>query len=600
MKKISKDKNEGFVLTAVLMLLLIGSLVAGAFVVSSRQTLRAVEKWREYDECLLAAQTAMEKVKSNLYTNFDSYNSFTFTWTNIYWLTINAKKFSTNGTLASIAGADSLYPSATIVATITPSTNITGTFESQVLYITNRVTATWKGKTRTTEEITRYVLTKSEVFDHAYFINNFGWFDGVDMVVNGDIRSNFDIQLNSASLVLNGNSMAGWTNKVLKTPLSWTWTAYKADTNHAYSRPGYNVDLVKGSANVWSNGYNANSVTRSNKVDQMEMPYIGNLDDYRFYAQEKGGTISTGKIVVVGGTSTWVGAVIVDATFRGLGPSAYTNAADRMGFTGYTNGVDKGTLVLIGTTNNPIKINGPVVVDQDVILKGYYTGQGTIYAGRNIHIIGDLTAISPAQWAHPETSLSTFTNVTLANNLKKDFLGLCAKGAIVLGDYMDSGFLSGIAAYLKPNFTSRYPVTATDADIGYVSYYENGTNFFDGDYTKDYGSKCGSKETNSEGRAYYEATISTNKLKSLSPTNVIMRIDATLYDNHLIAGKVGVTGKNAIINGGLICRDEALLLAGRTYLNWDPRIAMDSQFKPYLPMGLKPAKTILWRELKSP
>jgi len=55
-----------------------------------------------------------------------------------------------------------------------------------------------------------------------------------------------------------------------------------------------------------------------------------------------------------------------------------------------------------------------------------------------------------------------------------------------------------------------------------------------------------------------------------------------------------------LINGGIICRDESLLPTGRLYLNWDPRIALDTAFKPYLPMGLKPAKTILWRELMAP
>jgi hypothetical protein len=101
-------------------------------------------------------------------------------------------------------------------------------------------------------------------------------------------------------------------------------------------------------------------------------------------------------------------------------------------------------------------------------------------------------------------------------------------------------------------------------------------------------------------RTFYEASISSNKLKSLSPLLSLTRIDATLYDNHLIAGKIGTTGKSSMINGGLICRDEALSLSGKTYINWDPRIAMDTEFKPYLPMGLKPAKTILWRERKSP
>lgn len=587
MKRIRKKDNEGFVLAAVLMLLLIGSLIAGAFMISSRQTQRAVERWQAYDECLWAAQMAMEKVKSNIFTNFDSYNQFTFSWTNIYWLTDHTANYSTNGTLATIIGADSPYSSAVIVAQVTNS-SVTGTFEAQTLYITNVVRASWRGVTRTTEETVRYILNRSEVFDYSYFINNFGWFRGVDMVVNGDIRSNYNIELNSATLVLNGNSYAHGTNQVLKTPVSWTWTAYSNDIYHAYSRPGFNVDLVKNtnSASIWSNGYNS-STFRTNGAAELLMSYIGNLDDYRYYAQDKGGTISNNS------------GIIVNAVFSGIGPSGYTNIVDRTGFTGYSNGVDRGTLVLVGTTNNPIRINGPVVIDGDLIIKGYYTGQGTIYAGRNIHVIGDLIATNPVAWKHPDTAAG-FTNTTLPTNLTKDFMGLCSKGSIVLGDYNESTFDSSVASYLAPPFTTNYPVTATDADIGYVSYKKNGTNFFNGNYTSSFGVKCGTLETNTASRKYYEASISDAKLSSLSPQVAIRRIDATLYNNHLTVGKLGGTGTNTLINGGIICRDESLLPTGRLYLNWDPRIALDTAFKPYLPMGLKPAKTILWRELKSP
>lgn len=586
MKKIRRQDNEGFVLAAVLMLLLIGSLVAGAFMVSSRQTQRAVERWQAYDECLLAAQMAMEKVKSNIYTNFEAFNAFTFSWTNTFWLVQNANKYSTNGTLEAILGDPSVYPTAQIVATVTNST-IIGTFESQTLYLTNRVTATWKGVTRTTEETVRYILTRSNVFDYPYFINNFGWFRGVDMVINGDIRSNYTMELNATALVLNGSCYAK-TNKVLKTPTSWNYATYSNNIYHSYYRPGSNLDLILGSTSVYSNGYDPRTF-RTNTPVEIPMSYIGNLDDYRYYAQQKGGTISNNY------------GLIVDAVYSGPGPSAYSNPVDRIGFTGYTNNADMDCLVLIGTSNNPIRINGPVVIDGDLIIKGYYTGQGTIYSGRNIHVIGDIIATNPVVWKHPDT-LSGFTGTTLPNNLTKDFLGLCSKGSIVLGNYNDSAFDGDVATYLKPSFTARYEVTATDADIGYVSYKLNGTNYFDGDYTKTFGTKVGPAGTNTATRKYYESSMSDSQFASLAPTNRIGWIDATLYNNHLTVGKLGGTGgrTNIIVNGGIICHDEALLPQGRMYMNWDPRIAMDTEFRPYLPMGLKPAKTILWRELKSP
>jgi hypothetical protein len=588
MEKNKKTANQGFVLTAVLMLLLVGSLVAGAFMISARQTQRTVERWQNYDECLFAAQLGMEKVKSNIYTNFENFNSFTFSWTNTYWLTQNAHKFSTNGTLATIIGPDSMYAGAVISAKVTNS-SVIGTFESQTLYVTNTVTASWRGVTRTVEETVRYILTKSEVFDYSYFINNFGWFDNVDMIVNGDLRSNYNMSLNSTKLVLNGNCYAA-TNKVLQTPTKWTYAVYSNNLYHGYYRPGFNVDLnINNSASVWSNGYNPNTF-RTNTPVKLEMSYIGNLDDYRYYAQEKGGTISNNN------------GLIVNAVYSGMGPSGYTNAEDRTGLTGYSNSADWGSLVLVGTSNNPIRINGPVVIDGDLIIKGYYTGQGTIYAGRNIHVIGDVIATNPVVWKHPEASLSSFTNTTLPANLTKDFLGLCSKGSIVLGDYNEATFDSSVATYLHPPFTTNYEVTATDTDIGYVSFKRGVTNYFNGNYTNNFGYKVGALGTNTAPRRYYESSISDAKLLSLSPQKEIGWIDATLYNNHLTVGKLKGTGTktNIFVNGGIICRDEALLPTGRMYLNWDPRIAMDTEFRPYLPMGLKPAKTILWRELVAP
>jgi hypothetical protein len=55
-------------------------------------------------------------------------------------------------------------------------------------------------------------------------------------------------------------------------------------------------------------------------------------------------------------------------------------------------------LVIVGTDDYPIRINGPFVADGDVIIKGVVSGQGTIYAGRNIHIVGDIWYGAPPEW----------------------------------------------------------------------------------------------------------------------------------------------------------------------------------------------------------
>ena len=565
-------EKSGFVLTGALMLLLIGMLVAGSFLFISRQSHPAVVQWMRYDQALLSAQTALEKVKSNLYENFSVQHQMSHSWSDLDWVVAHAASFGTNGSLASILGpaVHSDYSNAVIVATVASGGVVGSTPEERVVFVTNRVTATFGEVTRTIEEVIRYTLNRSSVFDHAYFINNFGWFYGVDCVVNGDIRSNYDVELRSRDLILNGHSYAAGVNDINKPYQTWSWTTYKNNSFSSFFRPTSHVDLnAKNDASLFEFGYD-DSDTHDHQL-QLDMPYIGNLNDYCYYAEANNGTVQVG------------GAVVVSNVFSGTGPSGVAGAPDQ------------GCIVLEGTQADPIVIDGPVVIDGDVVIKGYFTGQGTIYAGRNIHVIGDLIAVNAPQWQHPDTT-ANFADNTLPDNLAADFVGLCAKGSIVIGDYRASGFVNGITPYLKPPFTSEYPVTATDVDIGYVSYASGGTNYFNGNYTQTFGTKCGSVATNGVARRYYESSLSDSDFGSYNPVAYVGRIDAVIYNNHLTTGRFAA---NSMVNGGIICRDEALLPNGRIYMNWDARVALDDEFRPFLPMGLGPAETIQWREVSS-
>ena len=55
-------------------------------------------------------------------------------------------------------------------------------------------------------------------------------------------------------------------------------------------------------------------------------------------------------------------------------------------------------LVLIGTDKDPIIIDGPVVVNSDVLIRGIVRGRGTIYSSRNVHILGSIQYEHPPQW----------------------------------------------------------------------------------------------------------------------------------------------------------------------------------------------------------
>jgi hypothetical protein len=55
------------------------------------------------------------------------------------------------------------------------------------------------------------------------------------------------------------------------------------------------------------------------------------------------------------------------------------------------NGFYDGNLVLIGTPEKPIKLEGDIYASGDIVIKGIVEGKGAIYAGRNVYIAGDLT-----------------------------------------------------------------------------------------------------------------------------------------------------------------------------------------------------------------
>lgn len=567
------------------MLLLIGIMVTGSFLFVSRQSYPVAVQWARYDQTLLAAQTAMEKVKANLYDGFKDHYQMARSWNDLDWVVAHASSFCTNTTLGDLLnnGATYAYSNAQITALVSCGDVVGISSETRVVFVTNTVTAVFEGVTRSIEEVVRYTLNRSSVFDHAYFINNYGWFYNVDCVVNGDIRSNFDVDLRSKNLVLNGYAYAAGVNDVNKPYQTWSWSTYKNNSFSEFFRPTYYVDqqrtvttgsgpgkkTVDNSAAIF--GYGFDSSDTYDYQARLDMPYIGNLSDYEDYAIENNGTIITGTTVVVSNV------------FAGTGPSGVADAPDQ------------NTLVLVGTPDNPVVIDGPVVIKGDVVLKGYFTGQGTIYAGRNVHVIGDLIAVNPPQWEQPDTADNFYDN-TLPDNLNADFLGLCAKGSIVMGDYRDSGFSRSITPYLKPPFTQAYEVTATDSDIGYVSYESGSQSYFDGDYSAVYGEKCSNSDPSvGVARKYYESSLSDNTFGSYRPQDYIERLDAMIYNNHLTTGRFD---SNALINGGIICRDEALILNGRVYMNWDSRVAIKDKFKPFLPMELGPAETIQWRELE--
>lgn len=338
------------------------------------------------------------------------------------------------------------------------------------------------------EETIRFAQQRSQVFNNAYFVNNFGWFEGGNTTfVNGDIRSNGNMKLDAAVIInghvyaarndtlgsgdvygliygKNGAASMGDMHDLAKYRSSST--AY-GTANRA--RP-LELDPITGGINKggYSAPENANTSAKSSRLHpnqefSVEMPYIGDLSsndsDYRAWAQELHDADPNMSTIKKGGQT------LVSVYYDGAGPSGeeyfYTAGGTKV------QAPDYGAKVLVGTAAEPIEINGPVIIPNDVIIKGYVTGQGTIYSGRNIHIIGDIKYKNPPSWNNRSTSGT--------NNKTKDLIGLMAKGNIVLGDYTDYGWLSGgngiYEVMTSQTYVPAYDCDTSDAAIGYPSRF---------------------------------------------------------------------------------------------------------------------------------
>lgn len=515
-------------------------------------------------------------------------------------------------------------------------------------------------------------LDQSPVFDNAYFVNNYGWMNGSSIVINGTMRANGNVSLSGSTVngfvyaAKNGEVGANGTVSLSSSPQIKNASSYRTAygnrarpdyddyaTADAFDAPAKSGTITKpsryeydanGDIVGWTGGTTAaGSGDRivNEYAPAVPMPFVSDLGDYVDYAREtktKGNaqaqlTAPAYSYTDGLGQTRSVGAKTVSVHYDGAGPSGNAALADN------------GALVLIGTQSNPIRIDGPVVVDSDVIIKGYVKGQGTIYSGRNVHIIGDLKYVNPPTWSH---STSDDNKNEIDSNATKDMLGLVAKGNIVIGDSTDATWHNSVDSYIKSGTSSsvvkKYACDPSDASIGYPATFQgnytavedvNGQKFgkvrpvevqktreehYQERYVTGYNrwgqAQYGYRDAvrqvaytetelgNAMNRRYYETVCDDNILKKLKDSTGIAQIDAILYNNHGIFGTPGRANATFNMNGSLVCRDEALIFSGNGIrFNWDFRLGRRSNSKEArrklgLPVGLSDeTHTISWREV---
>lgn len=638
--------RRGFALAFALTSVLVVSLVVGSVIGYVAQGARAARVSVAKDRCRFAAQSAIEDVKTRIQQRFADYVGAAGTSVRIDPREAEAYNWFDNVSNGGLTIG--------LASTKSQPLTITGSVEFNNCTVAVRVgrkvdhengsaiavvpivaTATYEypdglSVSATIQESVCFATGQSKVFDYAYFVNNYGWMSGKGIRINGDMRANGDVSLSQSTV--NGfvysaeNDEVGATGKTTlkNSPQIWDQSTYRSNAPKTarpdkddYNTPGaYDAPKSKGTITKSTTAKSSGKKIVNENAQPIPMPFVSDLDNYVEYAQEMGGTLTGPAYSYTdsAGTRHNVAKKTIAAHYNGVGPSENDSLAD------------KGALVLIGTPTDPIVISGPVVVDSDVIIKGYVSGKGTIYSGRNIHIIGDVTYVHKPNWNHTDANDAAVETA----NAGKDLLGLIAKGNIVVGDASDSTWYSNVKSYIdggRSSVVEEYACDPSDASIGYPSW-------FGGSYVatekvtglssdlREVAATCGGYDSSSGqfgkvkkkksgysnvlytsyDRKYYETVCDDMVLSSLKDTTGISNIDAVLYNNHGIFGSPGRANYNFNLNGSLICRDEALnFVVGKDVrFNWDMRLKRTSKNTVTALLGLPPGPqepyTVSWIE----
>jgi hypothetical protein len=234
-----------------------------------------------------------------------------------------------------------------------------------------------------------------------------------------------------------------------------------------------------------------------------------------------------------------------------------------------TNGVLTGSVAIIGSSAHPIIVHGPVTVTQDVVVTGNITGQGTVYAGRNVHVVGSIIYQNPPNFQG--------TNATAINNAnqKADLVAFAATGSVIMGDTSQFGYYP--LNFMEPPFTNgRY-----DTNGNWIPPF-NATN------------------VDSTGNMLYQSVFGDAFIHSISSS--IDQMDAILYANNTGGGNLATDGGGVKLNGSIITKDEAMVTFSLPMqMNYDSRIrekALTS--KPLVDVDLPRSPSVVtdsWQDL---
>lgn len=180
------------------------------------------------------------------------------------------------------------------------------------------------------------------------------------------------------------------------------------------------------------------------------------VDPNEFYAaaQDADGTISGGSIFVAAAGQT----ISSDAAWQEATGTGNTTSLAQ---------VTTGNVVLTGTEENPLVIEGTVAIDGDVVIQGVVKGKGSILAKGNLYVPGSLTYADGQSYLPGDEpgSPSGPRTFGVAQDGTVNALGLAAGGNMMVGDYLDPSVFQNHADDAIVDGTPNSPWNFTLAEI---------------------------------------------------------------------------------------------------------------------------------------
>ncbi len=233
---------------------------------------------------------------------------------------------------------------------------------------------------------------------------------------------------------------------------------------------------------------------------------------------------------------------------------------------------ENGNIILVGTSSNPIEVNGTVVVRGDVVIRGVVRGQGTIYAGRNIYLADDIRYKNAPSSPRPASNNPSAVDNWVNAHKDNDLVGFAATESIIMGDYTSQ---TGGTWY-----SNYWLFDMGDEDVGEDgipdtndAYEDDGTfqiqyEDLDGDGVRDYNYDWSDVQTQVPITEFTNCPNGISDFGDIA-TNRVNRLDGIFYTNHAFAAR---TGYGAVINGAIVSKDEAIIYRNTITINYDERI----------------------------